>query len=137
MCKYFFVIWVLLIWGEAVFSQTLCAKGHGKVITGINNTQYCLSPMQMNWWSANAWCDAAGMKLVDTTKDCDCTGYEGCKFESACPNLATGYSGTTGKEVWSGVPNGKSGAYMVRISNGSIYAEPNRVGGARYCALCK
>lgn len=130
----FFYVFFLIV-SLPVLSQTLCAKGHGRVITGINQKQYCASPLQMNWWSAHAWCHSAGMELVNIEEDCDCTGYEECKFESACPNLSIGM--TSGSQMWSSVPNGSSGAYMVNLNKGTIFAEGRRTGGATYRALCK
>ena len=43
---------------------TECAHGGGVEIRGNDGTNYCLSNSIMNWWSAFAWCDAAGKKLI-------------------------------------------------------------------------
>ena len=50
---------------------TGCANGHGDLIIGNDGvSKYCLSKVSMNWWSAFAWCDAAGGKLWHLT-ECD------------------------------------------------------------------
>ena len=59
-----------------------CAKGAGYVIIGNDNTRYCASRHEMNWWSAFAWCDAAGGQLFDLSTQCYLGGSSG-----ACPNL--------------------------------------------------
>lgn len=41
-----------------------CANGYGIEVKGNSSGTYCRSRRYLNWWSANAWCDAVGMKLV-------------------------------------------------------------------------
>ena len=48
----------------------ICANGAGTIITGvITGTKYCWSNSEMNWWNANAWCDAQGRRLF-SMDDC-------------------------------------------------------------------
>lgn len=52
-----------------------CARGHGDLLLDDDKiTTYCQSKIQMNWWSAFAWCKAAGGRLIDINKDCTDTG---------------------------------------------------------------
>ena len=60
-----------------------CAHGMGTIVEAKDHRRYCMSKVAMNWWSAFAWCDAAGGKLV-STQDCVYTGDDA---SGNCPNL--------------------------------------------------
>ena len=46
-------------------STETCANGAGEVITGyITGTKYCISKTRIDWWNANAWCDALGKHRI-------------------------------------------------------------------------
>jgi len=52
-------------------STKTCANGAGTVITGVvTGHKYCKSNVVINWWNANAWCDAQGRRLFSMD---DCT----------------------------------------------------------------
>ncbi len=117
----------------SVFAEP-CANGHGVVVTGNDGKAYCRSKIVMNWWSAHAWCEAAGMDLIETSKHCSCTGNEKCNEPVSCPNFyATGDSNV----VWTATPSSDASAFTVSLSSGDVnYA--NHLGG-RYgdaSALC-
>ncbi|MGN0919677.1 MAG: hypothetical protein ACI4OR_02845 [Alphaproteobacteria bacterium] len=110
-----------------------CANGAGTVINGADGkTTYCKSNIAMNWWSALAWCDAAGMSLISLE---ECNGKDGAfagTGESNCPNL-TGVGGSNW--VWTtSVPSANS-AYIVNLSSGAVSYYGDR-SGSLY-ALCK
>ncbi|MBR6674950.1 MAG: hypothetical protein IKL32_03405 [Alphaproteobacteria bacterium] len=65
----------------------ICADGAGIVMIGkLNQKKYCYNPNIQTFWNAYAWCDAQGARLLDLTKDCECTGTTNCYRH--CPNLA-------------------------------------------------
>ena len=74
-----FCLWIMFSVPAVAAS---CAGGSGTVLTGVDGTSYCKSNITMNWWSAFAWCDAIGGRLIDVTTECiKTTGTSGC------PNL--------------------------------------------------
>ncbi len=108
-----------------------CAGGHGEVIVGNDGKSYCKSKFSLNWWSANAWCVANGMNLIDTNKHCTCTGYDNCNASVSCPNFYKVGSSS----VWTATPSSSSQAYYVNFSSGNI--SPNGLRCDYYgSALC-
>ena len=99
----------------AVMAAT-CAKGQGIEIEGNSSGTYCRSRVAMNWWSAHAWCDSVGMKLV-TTNDCICSDESKCDMTVACPNL---YHPSESVGVWTATTQGSSAAYAVYLSSGNV-----------------
>lgn len=61
-----------------MISVTANACG-GITIKGNSGATYCLSKHTMNWYSAYAWCDGQGMKLIDLNSV--------CKSSTSCPEL--------------------------------------------------
>ena len=111
-----FVLLVCSLSGQAA----TCANGQGNEVVGINGTKYCMSPIQMNWWSAMAWCDAAGLKTIDPNTECSCDGFEGCDTTLRCPNFNTNQHNYVWTKVTSGSSSTKNGgAYIIRL-NGNL-----------------
>ena len=108
-----------------------CAGGHGTVVVGNDGKSYCASKIVMNWWSANAWCVANGMKLIDTNKHCACTGNEKCNEAVSCPNFYK-----VGSNVWTATPNGSSNAYVVSLNSGNFIHGNLSRNYSGYFALC-
>ncbi|MBQ7412847.1 MAG: hypothetical protein IJV07_01040 [Alphaproteobacteria bacterium] len=125
MKKIICAVCVGLLWASAALAEG-CGNGGGTVIVGLDGTRYCKSNITMNWWSAFAWCDAAGGSLIDMTRECNkVTG------ETGCPNL-TGVGGN--QSVWTkNVPN-SSYAYNVNLSSGAV---SNYTRYANSYALCE
>ena len=104
-----------------------CANGAGTIITGvITGTKYCWSNSDMNWWNANAWCDAQGKRLIDLNIDCGCDWSTNCN--GRCPEFVVSHG-------WVSTPSSISTTYLL-ISNGWIYSSP-RPRDATYRATCK
>ena len=59
---------------------------NGVTVYGNSTGTYCNSRIAMNWWSAHAWCNAQGMKMI-TLEDCDCPDESKCDMSKMCPNL--------------------------------------------------
>ena len=108
-----------------------CAGGAGQTVTGVDGKIYCRSNISMNWWSAFAWCEAAGKTLVSLE---DCNGQNGDVSGTAqCPNFAG-----RGVDRWhwtSSVP-GASNAYNVNLSSGAVSSDFSR-SNFNFYALCK
>ena len=87
MCKSLFLTACIFAVSCQVFAQETttetCANGAGIIITGnISQKKYCMSKTTMNWWNANAWCDALGKQLFNTN-NCQRFGT-GCSTNNKC-----------------------------------------------------
>ena len=107
-----------------------CAGGHGTVVVGNDGKNYCKSKVTMNWWSAHAWCAANGMKLIDTNKNCACTGNEKCNEPVSCPNFYQ----VDFVHCWTATPQGSYYAYTINHSTGNFGSSITR--NLNYSALC-
>ena len=107
-----------------------CADGTGKMFIGNDGEKYCRSNIPMNWWSAFAWCDAAGGKLIPLER---CNGKNGeilGEGDVACPN----FKGKNTDACWtSSVPNTSEGYYL----NSSIIYPRGRNTRSTNFALCE
>ena len=128
---------LLMLVSTSVFAAS-CASGKGEEFVGVNGTKYCMSPMGLKWWSAFAWCDTIGMKLIDLNDECECDGFDGCDNTLKCPNLkqnngnfafwTTGTSGSTANE------KNKQAYY---IASGGNIATLIKINSYSCRALCK
>ena len=134
------ITFLLLFWGFPVLAEN-CANGAGYIIYGNDKdpdhnrpgTKYCLSKVSMNWWSAFAWCDAAGGKLISTsecnksttTEDVDCPNLKGIYPNAHCHT-------STGLDYF-GKNNGN---YRVDFNTGAIYPNYRKSRDSDPRALC-
>ena len=111
-----------------------CAGGAGIELKGNDHGTYCISATKMNWWSAHAWCDAIGMKLVPM-EECECKNESKCDMTMQCPNLGGTYGIRWG---WTTTPNGSANAYQINFNNGTLRVEGRNKedGGQDFLALC-
>jgi len=111
-----------------------CANGAGVEIKGNDHGTYCVSATKMNWWSAHAWCDAIGMKLVPM-EECECRDESKCDMTKQCPNLGGTYGIVWG---WTTTPSGSNTAYNVNFSSGALrtLARTYTDSGQDILALC-
>ena len=93
----------------------------GITFKGNSGTDYCLSKHTMNWYSAYAWCDAQGMKLIDLGPVC------GRNF-GTCSELKLSNDEKThitdnggGLRGWTNTSNDNIRALSVELSNGIIH----------------
>ena len=97
---------------------TTCGSGSGTVLTGKDGKSFCLSPKEMNWWSAFAWCDAAGGRMFEVNQDCPITtDPPGTVWAVACPNvenLGDGWVWTANSE------HDKNAATRVNIKTAAV-----------------
>ena len=122
-----------MMFASPVFA-TECANGAGTQFQGTVSGTFCISKMELNWWSAFSWCRAAGGQLASW--DQACPGVQPPKYPQrpACSNL----SGNT-LFVWTATPYGKAFAYGIDGENsadlGNAY-RLDRKGGYGTHALC-
>ena len=76
---------------SAVTTET-CANRAGILVVGNNGTQYCMSRIAMNWWTAIGWCQTIGMRPFHYPTDCSCVG-DNCPI-ATCPNISFGGNNT-------------------------------------------
>ncbi|MBQ6855132.1 MAG: hypothetical protein IJO11_06820 [Alphaproteobacteria bacterium] len=94
-----------------------CANGAGVELKGNDHGTYCRSPITMNWWSAHAWCDAIGMKLVPM-EECECRDESKCDMTRQCPNL---YNTSAGDMwLWTATPKSDTNANVINPSYGGV-----------------
>ena len=105
-----------------------CAGGAGIMIKGVDNQKYCKSGTRMNWWSAFAWCEAAGGTLIPLER---CNGKNGTLTgTSQCPN----FDGKSTGNCWTtSVPN-SSQVYL--INSGAVNNTSNHRTNTTF-ALCE
>ena len=109
--------------GMILFSQTAMADTckEGEEFTGKSGHTYCVSNVQMNWWSAFNWCTAQGRHLASMDEICT-NGDDrwlGGVASAGCPNvIGMGPS----KEAWSSVTSirDKVFSYRVNLSSGNV-----------------
>ena len=102
---------ILILLCTKVANAEVCANAHGWELIGVNGVRYCYTNMLMNWWSAHAWCDAIGMKMIDPNEDCACNGFDGCDTSLKCPNFK---AVSNSNEYWTASQgSGASTAYVV------------------------
>ncbi len=86
---------------------------NGDIITGLNNKEYCVSKVTMNWFSAFAWCDAQGLRMPTVNEVCDngTDVWNGDTGNYKCLNMPTKW--TDKKRIWTADQSGKNNAYIV------------------------
>ena len=116
MNRFLCLMGVIIGFSLSVSAQTTtCAKGAGTVIKGNDGTEYCLSKMKMNWWTALGWCQSIGKALIQYPSDCRCDG-DNCPTEMVgCPNL----KGVGDGCVWTSTPFGGSDVYNINLATGA------------------
>ena len=86
----------------------------GTQVTNTAGTTFCKSNVDMNWWSAAAWCKANGLHLATMYEMCP--SWDGNKGSGKCSELNGKGSGV----VWSATASGSGYAFHVNLSNGDV-----------------
>ena len=103
---------------SSAYSYTGECKG-GTIVAG-----FCKSNVQMNWWSAQAWCQANGSQLPTMYEMCP--SWDGNGGAGKCPELNKGLAS---QHVWSATAQDSIYAFTVDLLDGEVY--PN----ARYYSM--
>ena len=114
MKKSLMILSVLVLVMSTPALSAPCANGAGTQVIGVDGETYCQSNVNMNWWSAHAWCDAANMTLVSLDR---CNGKKGnITGEVECPN----FKGTGSGICWTSSVPGSPQAFNVNLSSGAV-----------------
>ena len=107
---------ILLACLFAIISTTsaYCACDGGTTITNTAGSTFCKSNTYMNWWSAQAWCQANGFFLANIYDMCP--SWDGTSGTDRCPELKDKSSG----KAWSSTAYGDKYAYYVVFSDGQV-----------------
>ena len=62
-----------------------CTNRGGIILSGNLNGTFCASNTDMNWWSANVWCQRHGGQLADVSNACPGTPLND---KAACANFS-------------------------------------------------
>jgi len=89
-----------------------CPANVGTIIQGNTAGRFCISNIDMNWWTGFSWCRAAGGHFATVTEAC-------AGFAGSCANL-TGVSDIN-KSLWLATPWKTVTAYFVNTSTGRVY----------------
>ena len=87
--KKIMLIWCFILGIASAQAQEIenCA---GKLIKKQNGHVYCFSNVDMNWYSAHAWCDAQGRHLATMNEACDyALSVYGSNYSTGCPNATS------------------------------------------------
>ena len=105
-----------------------CPATVGDLINGVDSGTYCVSKINMTWWSAFTWCAAIGGKLATWAEACP-----GRSVGSSCSNLNG--AGGPDKWAWTAEPINPDRAYVVNPSSGSGNGNFGR--NPNFSALCR
>ena len=126
------ILFVLCIFSSVANAEISCEDAGGTLFKGNDGkTEYCLSYHGMNWWSANAWCQALGLELVNLQTECEKKTISN-SITGHCPQLNKSMERIGGLS-WTKNISASSRAMNIELGGGIIYT------GARnelYHALC-
>ena len=92
----------ICLWGFSANATCIA----GDILQGTESGTFCISKIQMNWWSAHSWCKANGGKFATVTDAC-------LGRLDACPNLST-----LPRRVWLATPFKNTYAWSVKAGGG-------------------
>ena len=96
---------------------------------------FCKSNVQMNWWSAAAWCKANGLQLASMYEMCP--SWDG---QSGLSGMCSELNGKDSGYAWSATACDSSNAFAVNLSSGRVESyyrtETYRGDGGPY-AFCR
>ena len=130
--KIFLACLVALMSTTPVYSYTGECKGGTIITANDGKTTFCRSNVQMNWWSAQAWCQVNGSRLATIYEMCP--SWDGNTGSDKCPELK-GPDGSDSKYRWSSTVNGNDKAFVLYPSNGLVDVNERKTTSFRY-AFC-
>ena len=128
------IVFILGLFFVCVSSVYAVCDG-GTEITGKNGHVYCKSNVNMNWYTAFAWCDAQGRTLATMEQMCDIDEtqrWDGNVGTSVCLCLV----GATAQDScsWSALPYSPTHAFSVYVSTANVSSGHRTL--VPYYALC-
>ena len=103
----------------------------GTEITNTAGTTFCKSNVDLNWWSAAAWCKENGLQLATMYEMCP--SWDGNAGSGKCPELNGKGSDL---RVWSATASGRENAFLVHLSDGYVNNTYYRQANTNY-AFCR
>ena len=82
---------------------------------GTESNGFCISNIELNWWSASNWCKANGRHLATIYEVCP--GWDGNTGSRKCPVIASSIS----RSAWTATASGSDYAFNIYPSNGNVY----------------
>ena len=120
---------VTVISTPSAYSYTGACNG-GTIIENTAGTTFCKSNVQMNWWSAQAWCQVNGSRLATIYEMCP--SWDGNTGSDKCPEL----KGKGDGYLWSATATDIYYAFYVLLSNGEVRYNVRSVKDD-YSAFCR
>ena len=109
----------------------------GREVKNSVGTTFCLSNVDMNWWSAAAWCRANGLHLATMYEMCP--SWDGNQGYGKCSEL-NGAIDHQFTWAWSATANGSAYAFTVNLSSAWVMAathDYNRTSDGYNYAFCR
>ena len=113
-------LFILTLIGLISATSSYAACNGGTEITNTAGTTFCKSNVEMNWWSAAAWCKENGLHLATMYEMCPT--WDGNTGDGKCPEL----NGKGSDRVWSATARGSEYAFYVTLSNGNVRDDATR-----------
>ena len=117
---------ILLTCLVALMSTTSAYSYTGNCDGGTIVAGFCKSNVALNWWSAQAWCQANGSRLATMYEMCP--SWDGNEGSGKCPEL---YSKGEGN-AWSATAKGGGSAFLIRLSDGEVFSNSRFVSCTGY-----
>ncbi len=109
---------LILTCGILMMSTQTFACG-GITVYGNSGASYCLSKHMMNWYSAYAWCEAQGMKLIDIHEVCG--SYTSCLDLKLSAEEKNKFPNQQVLWVWTNASRSSSSPYIINVASGGLY----------------
>ena len=100
----------------------------GTEITNTAGTTFCKSNVDLNWWSAAAWCKENGLQLATMYEMCP--SWDGNAGSGKCPELNGKGSDL---RVWSATASGSERTFYVILSNGLVNTNGRHGDSSAFC----
>ena len=96
---------------------------------GTESNGFCISNIELNWWSASNWCKANGRHLATMYEACP--DWDGNIGYGKCPVIASSID----SYIWTATVKDSEYTFFVNPSNGNVEYRISRVSNAR--GLCQ
>ena len=107
-------LFILTLIGLISATSAYAACNGGTEVTNTAGTTFCKSNVNMNWWSAAAWCKENDLQLATMYEMCPT--WDGNEGGGKCPEL----NGKGRDYAWSATASGSGRAFTVALSDGYV-----------------
>ena len=108
------IILLACVVGLFSFTSAYATCNGGTEVTNTVGTTFCKSNVEMNWWSAAAWCKTNGLRLATMYEMCP--SWDGNPGSEKCPEL----NGASEGYAWSATAYNDGAALGVTFSDGIV-----------------